>query len=379
MTEYDEHAGGRDAGEQPSASSASSWNEPTYSSAESAGQHAAQPGEPLEQSDQPYPAPQWQQRAADPGAEDGYQHTKSFPPVDAPQQQDDIEMTRVYPQPPASGQVRPEQSPAEPAQPPAGREPTAYGQPGSEQPGYQSPYAPPDYGQSGYGQAYGVGGSAASGYAAGYGQAPGAESGYAQPGHAQPGYGQSGYGQSGYGQSGYGQSGYGQPGYGQSGYGQSGYGQPGYSPAAYGQAGYGQPGYGQTGYGQTGYGQPGYGPPGYPPAVGPAGAAGPTEPKKNRHGLLWSLAAVVVIIAVLVVLSVTLKVPSSLYPEKLSHTAVESFIEDHYGASDVTCNDGKDVPIEKGKTFTCTGADNARFTVTLTDDEGGYNPQPDNG
>src|SRR3954465_13641775 len=137
-----------------------------------------------------------------------------------------------------------------------------------------------------------------------------------------------------------------------------GYGQPG--QPGYGQPGYGQPGYGQSGYGQPGYGQPGYGQPGYgqPPA------------KKSRKGLIISLIALVVVAAAAVV--VVLLVMKG--DKKLSHTAVETYITNQLGASNVVCNGGNDFSMtSNGDSFTCTAAGGKTYQVTIVNkDPGSY-------
>ena len=238
--------------------------------------------------------------------------------------------------------------PAEPG-PHGEAQPTAiYPAVGDQAQGYQQ--------QGGYGPGYAQQQDTA-GYQPGYGAAPS----YGQAGYGQPGDGQAGYGQ-------YGQPGVGQPGYGQ-GYGQPGDGQQGYGQAGYGQQGYGQPGYGQPGYGQQGYQQQSYATQGYQQ---------PAQPAKKGRGLLFSLIGLVVVIiaAVLITGFVT---PGFFKKTELSHSAVEGYIEKNLGATNVTCNGGSNIEVKKGKTFTCTGSDNAKFTVTMTDDKGGYSPVPDNG
>jgi hypothetical protein len=79
-----------------------------------------------------------------------------------------------------------------------------------------------------------------------------------------------------------------------------------------------------------------------------------------------------VIIVAAAVLSFLLKIPKSLYPTNLKHTAVEAYIAKQFGASSVDCNGGKDFKIEKGKTFTCTASGGKSYTVTLLDDDGKY-------
>ena len=84
----------------------------------------------------------------------------------------------------------------------------------------------------------------------------------------------------------------------------------------------------------------------------------------------WSTLVVVVI--VVAALSFFLKVPKSLYPTNLKHSAVEAYIAKQFNASSVDCNNGKDFKIEKGKSFTCTASGGKTFTVTLLDDNGKY-------
>ena len=144
--------------------------------------------------------------------------------------------------------------------------------------------------------------------------------------------------------------------------------QPAYgAPAAYGeQQAYGQPqqpAYGAPAYGQQPYGAPDYGP-------GPVQPGGPA--RKKGKGLLYTVIGLLVLIAVLVVVSFVAKIPTSLYPKKLSHSAVEKYVGTNFSASGVTCNGGKDYTIKKGKTFTCTADQSSTFTVTLTNNDGKY-------
>ena len=206
----------------------------------------------------------------------------------------------------------------------------AYGQP--QQPAYGQPEQPPYGAPAGYGQqqAYGQPQQPA------YGEQPA----YGQP--QQPAYGE--------------QPAYGQP------------QQPAYgAPAAYGeQQAYGQPqqpAYGAPAYGQQPYGAPDYGP-------GPVQPGGPA--RKKGKGLLYTVIGLLVLIAVLVVVSFVAKIPTSLYPKKLSHSAVEKYVGTNFSASGVTCNGGKDYTIKKGKTFTCTADQSSTFTVTLTNNDGKY-------
>nr|MDQ6938326.1 DUF4333 domain-containing protein [Actinomycetota bacterium] len=158
----------------------------------------------------------------------------------------------------------------------------------------------------------------------------------------------------------YGQQGYGPP---QSYQPTQSYAQPGYvQQGSYSGAGYAgsAPSYGQA---ATPYGQQ-YAQPGYPP-----------EPaRKKGKGLLISLAALVaVLVAAFLVLFLVVK-PSWLRPLDLRHTAVEQTIEARFGVSNVVCNGGKNFRIGKGKTFSCVDGRGAKYTVTLTDDKGHYDP-----
>ena len=127
--------------------------------------------------------------------------------------------------------------------------------------------------------------------------------------------------------------------------------QSGYSPG-YTQ----QPGYGQQ-YGQPGYGQPA------------------PEPKKSRRGLLISLAALVVVLAVAAVLIFLVFKPFA--DKKLSHTAVEKFITSRLGATNVKCNNGQDFDMKhNGDSFKCTAAGGKSYTVTIKNkDNGRYEVQ----
>jgi hypothetical protein len=191
------------------------------------------------------------------------------------------------------------------------------------------------------------------------------------------------------GQQPFGQPGYGQPGYGQ-GYAAPPQGEQGHQPTQVFGSGFGQEqqygqqpsGYGPTGYSQPGYGQPAYGapsgygqPPGYPqqPGYGVPSYGQPPEAKKSKKGLLISLVAVIVIVGVLAIVSVAAKVPSSWYPKKLSHTAVENYIHNNLNASNVRCNGGSDFTMKnKGDSFTCTAAGGKTFKVTITNTDGHY-------
>ena len=78
-----------------------------------------------------------------------------------------------------------------------------------------------------------------------------------------------------------------------------------------------------------------------------------------------------VLVAALVLVSVLAKVPASLYPKSLSHTAVEDYISKQYTATNVSCNDGKNFKMKNSATFTCSAAGNQTFTVTITDKSNG--------
>ena len=53
--------------------------------------------------------------------------------------------------------------------------------------------------------------------------------------------------------------------------------------------------------------------------------------------------------------------------KKLSHTAVEKYVASTFSQRGVTCNDGKDVTVKKGATFTCMTSDKTDYKVTITD------------
>ncbi|MDT4947911.1 MAG: hypothetical protein QOJ37_506, partial [Pseudonocardiales bacterium] len=95
-------------------------------------------------------------------------------------------------------------------------------------------------------------------------------------------------------------------------------------------------------------------------------------PKKSKKGLLITLLAVVVVAAVAAALFLLVFNQN----KKLSHTAVESYIKSQNpGASNVTCNGGKDFEMKKnGDAFTCTSSGSpSSFTVTIKNkDTGNY-------
>lgn len=66
--------------------------------------------------------------------------------------------------------------------------------------------------------------------------------------------------------------------------------------------------------------------------------------------------------------------------KKLSHTAVEGYIEQQFNVTNVDCNYGMDFTMERnGETFTCSAASPTTtiFTVTVKDkDKGDYQVQP---
>ncbi len=303
--------------------------------------------------------------------------------------------TRVMPA--VSGSAASE-APTPPPTPPSRSDDRSIQQPPSSYPRYtDSGYTQPGRDQQGYPQS----GYDQSGYGS-YGQP-----GYDQPGNQTPGYGgypSEGYGRSGYGQQSgypgtdYGQSGYGQQDYGAGQYAPPSYGQQDYPPQAYGQPGYPSPGYGQQSYGQqdyptesyppSSYASGGYGAsagsyqrPGYPTSYQPgypATAAPGAEPTRRKsHVATWlSLLAIAVVLAIAgVVLFLT---PGLLVTKYLSHSAVEQFIQSDpaTGFTNVKCNNGEDVKLKKGTTFTCTADGGKKATVTITSSSGDYTWSP---
>jgi hypothetical protein len=200
---------------------------------------------------------------------------------------------------------------------------------------------------------------------------PPSRSPYAPPSGGEQGYGQSGYGQPSYPSSYGAPSGYGQPQADPQGYQPTqvfgaGFGQQPYPPAP--PSGYGQPAYGQSTYGApTGYGQP----PGYTqqPGYGEAPYGQPPA-KKSRKGLVISLIALVVVVAAAVVVVLLL----ANREKKLSHTAVEKYITNNLGATNVKCNGGNDFTMKhNGDKFTCTADGGKTFTVTIENkNDGSY-------
>ena len=82
--------------------------------------------------------------------------------------------------------------------------------------------------------------------------------------------------------------------------------------------------------------------------------------------------ALVVIVVIAAVLALVVK-PSFLgFTTNLKHDAVESYIQQNFSESNVTCNGGQNIEISQGKKFQCRGGDGRTFTVTLTDDSGTY-------
>jgi hypothetical protein len=79
---------------------------------------------------------------------------------------------------------------------------------------------------------------------------------------------------------------------------------------------------------------------------------------------------------VLGLVSVLAKVPSGLYPKKLSHSAVEKYIAQQYSATNVSCNGGKNFTLKTGKTFGCSAAGGKSFNVTIKSTGGDYEVQP---
>ncbi|MCP9276048.1 DUF4333 domain-containing protein [Mycolicibacterium arenosum] len=172
--------------------------------------------------------------------------------------------------------------------------------------------------------------------------------------------------------------------------------QYGQSPTAYGPASYGQP----TQYGQQPgqyapqggqYGQPQqygqYPQPGaegqqYSPYATP-GSDG--APKKKSTGLLLGigggvLALIVIVLAVLAFVWPGFAVSTEL-DVNAANTGVQQILSDEengYGAKNVenvTCNGGKNPPVEKGGTFTCDvdiDGTKREVTVTFQNDDGTY-------
>jgi hypothetical protein len=145
------------------------------------------------------------------------------------------------------------------------------------------------------------------------------------------------------------------------------YGQPGYPPGygqPYPQPGYGQPGqpYGQPAYGQQQpyYGQP-YGAPQYPQA-----GYGTPPAKKRRTGLIAGIVAAVVVVAALaVVLSL------SLGTRVLNRSAVQRDVatqfEQREGVRiDLSCGGG--MKLADNATYQCRGttADGEAVTLKIT-------------
>ena len=271
-----------------------------------------------------------------------------------------------------------EYDPNDPAGAPEGRAPNPWAappQPAADRD--QSSGRPPQYSQPEYGPSSPYGPAAA-------------------PQHGQQQYGQHQYGQQRYGQQQYGQ----QPGapsyqqpppdqYGQpSAYGpsQNPYGpsqnpyaqsqgpytptpqQPSYPPSSpYGSspAGYPTPSQypAQPPYSGPQYGQPGA------PQYGTYQPVGPPPRKANKKplGIVGALVAVVIIVGG-AVYAIT-----NLGSHQLSHTAVEKTIENQStdtsksfrAITNVNCNDGKNIAVKKGATFTCTADDSVKITVVI--------------
>jgi hypothetical protein len=70
--------------------------------------------------------------------------------------------------------------------------------------------------------------------------------------------------------------------------------------------------------------------------------------------------------------------PGLLVTKYLSHSAVEQFIQSDpaTGFTNVKCNNGEDVKLKKGATFTCTADGGKKATVTITSDSGAYTWSP---
>ena len=78
------------------------------------------------------------------------------------------------------------------------------------------------------------------------------------------------------------------------------------------------------------------------------------------------------LIAVAAVLLFLVVKPSWLVKKDLKHTAVEGYITQQFAVTGVNCNNGSNIEVKKGKTFTCTASGGKSFTVTMTNDDGGY-------
>ena len=274
---------------------------------------------------------------------------ETFPvgPVGAADQQP--QPSPVYSRDPVTGPVQPEQQ--YPDYRPSNSPAQSY-QPGyqSYQPGYQqgrpadyqqpdaTAYLPPVYGQP---PSYEPTAYQPTGYQ---------PQAYPQPSDQQPFQQQPSYQQPPYQQPGYQQPSYQHPGYQQPSY--PAYQQPGYQQAGYQQAGYPYPD-------QTAYGQP----------AGPGHAS-----RKNRGGKGPWIVVVVTALVIAAVLVVLFVAPGVAVTKKLSHTAVQSTITSQSGGryTNVMCNNGADVRLKSGRTFTCTAAGGTQIEVTMTDGKGTY-------
>jgi len=154
------------------------------------------------------------------------------------------------------------------------------------------------------------------------------------------------------------------------------YGSPSYGPSAGGQPGYGGPAYGQPSYGQPGQGQPQYGPPAYgqppygqPPFGQPYGP--PPARRKNRAGLIGILAGVLILlVGGGFALAFALR-STELDPHAVERDVAAQFQQREGVKIDLTCAD--EMPVEKGKSYTCSGvtADDEPVTlkITITDEK----------
>ena len=158
-----------------------------------------------------------------------------------------------------------------------------------------------------------------------------------------------------------------QPPYGQPGQpGAAAYGQPYYPPP--GQPQYGPPGqpqYGQPAYGQQA-GQPPYGQAPYGPPYGP-----PPARRKKRVGLIGILAGVLILlVGGVLALAFALR-STELDPHAVERDVAAQFQQREGVKVDLTCAD--EMPVEKGKSYTCSGvtADDEPVTlkITITDEK----------
>jgi hypothetical protein len=150
------------------------------------------------------------------------------------------------------------------------------------------------------------------------------------------------------------------------------YGPPSYGPPVYGPPAGGQPGYGGPPYGQLAYGQPQYGPPAYgQPPYGQAPYGPPPARQRSRAGLIGVLAGVLILlVGGGLALAFALR-STELDPHAVERDVAAQFQQREGVKIDLTCSD--DMPVEKGKSYTCSGvtADDEPVTlkITITDEK----------